>query len=685
MRPLPFASSLSSTPRWLCWLLTATAFVLSGVWPSMAHADLCVPQAFGVPGRPGPPEWLTGANVDPKIDDPRWVGATAQSYPLSGSGTEANVRALYSANTIYLSWQIFLDPVGLAVGQQDWVYVALAQNTGAAARLIRIRPKPGADGEALGAGEFDIEFYTATTATGAWTTSLPVAGLVNDVAIWRQVVGTSTNWSVNLKLSLGAAAFSVTSPFVMWTGANVQLSTTVPTFANYALPVGALGPGITTPPGAIIAGDYGNVTAPGGSCSTGVSLAWNQIGIDDGTATPSQQISTTTGNTFVAWPTYNGVSTAAGKIKARFRLANWGSSSEWTTIAGAEAVPSEASGQINWACVQSGSPLCPTPPAGHNHQCMLVELDSDQAVTFLNKSVYRNMDFVTNSYFERDAEISIRGLQALAGSAGRRDVYLFVKTRNMPSKTEGELDQRRLGAALEAAKNANFPAPPVPGQDNGQQPPIGVKGEKLPKKALPGVKPPKGAKDKVPAKDQPTPPARAEGDERPITSSMSAAEIMGSVWPTYEVHVFYDTGRKHDVGGTKLIELQPGIPFGYYVNHHGALQGFIHDLVATGSAAGANLTQIEPGMYKLSVPDNGAVSITTRIEGLEPGKEPILPKLQAGEKECPTCTKCPPPVEHHGHCHCETVGMPSAHSAFWGALLVALGFTAWSRRRRNVV
>ena len=52
--------------------------------------------------------------------------------------------------------------------------------------------------------------------------------------------------------------------------------------------------------------------------------------------------------------------------------------------------------------------------AGHNHQCMLVELSSTSNTTFLNDSVARNMDFVSNSFFERDADQQAFELGGLA-------------------------------------------------------------------------------------------------------------------------------------------------------------------------------------------------------------------------------------------------------------------------------
>ena len=52
-------------------------------------------------------------------------------------------------------------------------------------------------------------------------------------------------------------------------------------------------------------------------------------------------------------------------------------------------------------------------------------------LTFLNNSVFRNMEFTPASVVNQDAAISIAGLKAI--SNGPRDVYLYVQTVNMPS------------------------------------------------------------------------------------------------------------------------------------------------------------------------------------------------------------------------------------------------------------
>jgi hypothetical protein len=623
--------------------LSLLGLLLSGT----AHADpkkLCVPPANGVPGRPGPPEWLSGSAINTKIDDPRWVGATSQAYPQVGSSAQSQVRALVQGNVLYLSFQVFVDAAGTSASQQDSVYLALAQNATSAAKLIRIKVITATDGEAQGAAAYTAEYYKAGTATGAWATAIPDAGyaaMTQDLAVWRS--GGGSNWAVNLKVNLADAALAISSPFKLWAGTLVQEVTTPAMFVTYPWPLGTVGAvaasGTTPPPatpGAISAGDWGDISLGAAGCSTGVSLAWNQVGTKSGSSL-TNTVSTISNNTFAAWPTYSGVSTAAGKLKARFQIANWGSALEWTDIF--TDVPSNAAGLIEQECQQgAGSlPSCPTLTAAQpRHQCMLVTLSSGSAVTFLNNSVYRNMDFVDSSYFERDAEINIKGLTPLPGSKGMRDVYLYLKATNMPREARGPLDEKKLAAALAEAS---------------------------------------------------TPLRSLKEQQRVITSSRTPHEALLSVWPTYEVHVFYDTGEKREIDKKNLMaRLQPGLPFGYYVAHHGDLDGWLHDMVGLN----AKLVEIAPHFFKVSVPDGGSIKLTTRLEALEPGKKPIL---GGGPPVNPPldCTGCPkpgggvhpvPPIEKNGHCTCTLPGGQGASRHGLWLTGVALG-VLFMRRRRN--
>jgi hypothetical protein len=94
----------------LCLVATATA----------SHASVphqtCIPTAFGVPTRPGPPNWFdpVASGGDPSLDDPRWNQASGQSFALGGALAPLHVRTLWSTvagkDYLYLSFISDLDP-----------------------------------------------------------------------------------------------------------------------------------------------------------------------------------------------------------------------------------------------------------------------------------------------------------------------------------------------------------------------------------------------------------------------------------------------------------------------------------------------------------------------------------------------------------------------------------------------
>lgn len=198
------------------------------------------------------------------------------------------------------------------------------------------------------------------------------------------------------------------------------------------------------------------------------------------------------------------------------------------------------------------------------HQCMQVDIVSLDSVNFVNSSVTRNMDFVHNSVFQRDATIDIAGLKALAGQTSR-DVYLYVSKLNMPAVATQSPPQ----------PPAPLPNPPTcDGEDCCVDCGVSILATK--------------------AKANPTATAPAPNPQ-----------------PRYYVNVFHDTGLfMIDAKGKKnrIVEKQSG--FGYYPVHvDKPLYGW------TDSLKGAK--RITDNFYKLSIKNGGKAKVTTRIEALE--------------------------------------------------------------------
>ena len=290
-------------------------------------------------------------------------------------------------------------------------------------------------------------------------------------------------------------------------------------------------------------------------------------------------------NMFFARPTFpaSASNTQKEAIRARFRLANWGTHvGDLTPDSGSDVPGGE---EVHFNLAQSECrfiwPLAASDPLLarfrngdiQSHQCILVELSSvfPGGETFIRSSVYRNMDFVNASRFTREAEVSVRGLAPL--NPQPREVYLYVDARNMPLVVprDGEKDRPRPDM-VEAAREAEHPDAPHL--------------------------------------------AKSVAALRQLSSQRRLNKLdpdyLRHYLPMYRVHGYHDTGRSTKLldGGARTI-LRPQSSFGYFVNHEGKLYGWRHSL------EGAQ--QVGPDFYRLGVPNNGAVRIRTTIVADESG------------------------------------------------------------------
>ncbi|MGH7673780.1 MAG: hypothetical protein ACREMV_00795, partial [Gemmatimonadales bacterium] len=344
------------------------------------------------------------------------------------------------------------------------------------------------------------------------------------------------------------------------------------------------------------------------ACVGDVALDPVHIGtLDPALTTPSSKISLTGPNAFVARPTNKrpagGAPLVAHTITADFFLANWGSVPDPTTLwkkintstpdnergipatETAHGDPARNDIQFSWTVPAADrcryDPTC-TPP-GQDHQCLLVELSNGAALTFLNKSAYRNMDFVsTASAFSRDAQISVVGLEARPGTT-TRDVYLYVETSNLPAQ---------VGAKY-------LPAERIVLADTL----LVVRGDSV-----------RIGRVRV---DTVIVPAAAGGGRGRTLNLATARGLLkqrqvDGLMPTYRVHVYHDTGDSTTVRGRRRPILRAQTSFGYWVDHTGALGGWSHRL------EGASVQPLGSGWYRISVPHDSFATVTTIIEALEP-------------------------------------------------------------------
>jgi len=603
--------------RHTAFLLTLLA-VLAGFLPLSAGAQTtCVPVASGVPALPGPPVWWDAdadnsfpeiPQEDNRLTDPRWRGNAAITYPgVGATGDEVVFRGLQrtsGADThIYLSWWVKVAP-SFDDLSANRVLVGFSPGGSADDVLIEIQLATASPSTAAPQPAYAPTVWTKASGVTDWGTPLgAVPSWLTDFARVWVTPGTPHQWAVQMRVPVtsssdvddGVRIDPPSSDFRMWYEVRVdQIGATNDTgvvLYNWPRMVGTTMDGFDVvypatgswQPSRLASGP--NDPGCGTDC---VSIARLDVGTDNPVA---HQIDLNGPNTFYALPTNNsGSNIPAGAIQADFRIANWGSLPDWNSVADPtslwELIPDDADGgttpngqdvpstgvindgtqanagnRIETTWTLTAAQRTPfTNGTKRTHQCMLVELEGP-GLRFCPQSVYRNMDFVEASRFERAAEVSVRGLTAAPALGPRRDVYLYVETLNMPEKVPGG------GGDDFDNFSGNF--------------------------------------NRDPGGSATLPPDRLR---------QLPADRLDGFMPTYRVHAYHDTGERLRVDGEDCKVLRPQGSFGYYVSHEGELQGWRHSL------SGPSLQELAPNFYRIPVPEGGAVTVETVIEAVETGR-----------------------------------------------------------------
>jgi hypothetical protein len=643
--------------------LLTVALVFSWASISEAQTYLCPPAPEGVYGLPGPPKFAdTPDSFSSQLDDPRWNGAWREDF-INSSSTDAGVRILNDGSNLFMSLQATVDPdsTGPHAGS-DAIYLGFATydsvngKNGLVGVIVQITfmSAPPTSGLTNDPNLVVTSNWWKTTDGGAtWPKSVPQGwASPTNVHDWTGP-GTANGaaWAFNAKISLadlGTAlglSGALTGPFLMWYEIDVATSaTTVP----YAWPAGtAIEFDTTTAPcspaskcaleplntwGVV----YPSVAA---NCPTGISIDPMSIGVANGESggIPGTVVHYGIGNPsndFIAdMVDTGGNAIQTGSVKGEFRIADWGSqigvNGTWKSVVTTGNPPVAAVGTNGTSGSQVSLPCDNQPPAAGvnscyqlplgapSDQCLLVELSQNGGaadVKFVHDSARRNMDFVNASTFERSATLSIAGLPPLAGSAGTRDIYVYVRTLHMPSVTDG---------------NHQAPIPPP-------VPPVVKVGERNRAAAV---------------------------NQGPPRYRMTTYERIASVTPTYEVHVYHDTGRTRVENGHTLHVLEPQGAFGYFVQHAGDLSGWKHALTGEGFV----LEEIGPNFYRAKVPDNGSLRVHTTIRSCQRHLFGLINLCGHSLAGCGGC-----------QCTVGNTGVPSGAAVFALATLMIL-----YRRRRG--
>jgi hypothetical protein len=711
----------------------------------------CAHPPVTLPGLGGPPEWF---DVDgdgffrPELHDPRWSGAPLEALAFGGDGAVdtdgARARVLRHGDYLYLSVQAYTDDTG--PNANDFVYVGITQGSASKAYAVRIpvvgsgtpTPPPAdpdpSDGETppqddplpepLAAGFASRWESDAAGSFAAATEQTGLPSFVDQVAIWKPPPGATAPWAVTLRINKAASGLNPSPGSIrLFVGAEIGTSTGTVPLANAAPSTSGIG-GTIIPPATASWIRYAEL---GTACTAGVTLSSMDIGVFPGVPgtnasgaltnrlcasdpCPTETPGGNPENVFrsVARQVDNSAGVGSWQLRARFRIADWGSTianrkyGPWKDIATTPAGPDILTGPsgpftpgngwywqaaddgsgsstsnvvIDYQCDKGAGAYCPTLTNPANmHQCVLVELGQPPTSTFelAKTAVYRNMDFHGLSTLDRPATISIAGLKDATGVARDRDVYLYVEPLNMPAHQQKPLwlPTEQMAAAERLARDPI----PVPRPPSGKAEKAAARTRaRLGKIALTEIE----AQEKLAMERA----GRIAKSDRHIgtvnvssTLAMSPEQLIDSVWPTYRIRPYYDTGHTRTVGGQTVRVLAPMVPFGFHLSHEGPFFGFNHAIES--ADPGVVLAPIGDRWFKVTIPSEGAVHVRTRITA-----EEAPAPAGDGPKPCPppTCPTCPT-VKHDGHCHCRATARAGG-THLWSLGAAALMALALARRK----
>lgn len=677
MQAIPLLRSLRS-------YVTGAVLVGAALSPQAARADFCAPPPTPVPGLPGAPSWSGPPPVRADLNEPRWAAGPLTPFTSDLTQNEGRFRLMTNAagDRLYVSMQTSNehgDPT-----PTDQVFFGISKDVGATnpvGTAVRIRVNPGAaPGGFVAANEFRVYSFLDNP---PWTTEDMVVppSWVIDPAVWSNAPGDGVDWGINFIVNLTELGIGPSDTFKVvlamtirdeTNGNDSTIATLTPTNPSI---------GFQTQLMASNPANWKQTRATGSGCVGGIRLS--SSGIRTNNASP-HHIDTTPGhvNVFSAQPDYGAVGLFDNMLQAEFRIANWGSIADpnagWIPIPNATGIPNQGpAGLIQFTCPSNTvAQTCGMAVPAQKHQCIQVRLNygpgsNPDIAPITTASAYRNMDFVPLSSHERTAEISVKGLSAILGNEQDREVYLYVYPGNLPAHGN---EQIFLATDRMAETKRQLLAPPPP--------PVQVRD---PKGALEYIK--TRQQRQLAASNGGRPGVATHVPQKPVADPNLAATqpslvdpelALKQVWPHYEVRPYYHTGKTVNEDGKEYRALVAMHPFTLYYSHEGPLFGFSHQLELVEGGRLEELqapTATKPGLYKLTIPNEGVARLKTAVEAHE------KPQRERDAQETPA--DCPPcKVERKSHCNCSLPGL----TAPLNPLLLAsfgLGAAAWLRRRRR--
>ncbi|HTA18656.1 MAG TPA: hypothetical protein VK989_05155, partial [Polyangia bacterium] len=353
------------------------AFAAPLVVAGVARATTCFPAGFGVPGAPGVPTWWGGA-TSPGRDDPRWRGAAMFNHVGDTARFQTVVDNSGPDKYLVMMWSVNADPTA-----GDLLYFGFyndggtpASSTGNVFRITR-KDDPaiqdagtpdGGVGSSSVTTDLEAFYWNNTLATPAWqvVSGLPhfPSWISNDLRL-DVTCGSSgcDSWDIRLRVKLVAAGQGNFGNPSASTGGGMELLPTFKFWYEMKTVLSGGTPDLASPtsslefnPAVVLAdpdltdpANFADENALGGprfpdtgkwaqasvdttlsTCEKGVNIQSGDISVVNAVTGPAggNSISLLGANEFHAKPTNNtGGDLAAAGVLARFRIADWNTSS----------------------------------------------------------------------------------------------------------------------------------------------------------------------------------------------------------------------------------------------------------------------------------------------------------------------------------------------------------------------
>lgn len=571
-----------------------------------AVSDICIPTFDGVTGRP---------TIDGDIiNDIGWTNAALINLGKDG-GVEyrANLRLVKDSNFVFLGVQSKRD-----IGESASEDVLILRFIPPSSPQWHIQLQPFANGGALkvwlqdGASGW-IE-KTATVGAGNW--------LQTDVVATKNAAGDM--WFLEMKIPRAASPTSIEATDPTGPGIYFGSAGEFGFYINVMNSIEEVIPGFSIqaawPPDARITSSlsiedlvgFDNYVvladcslSPRSEC-TGVSLDRFAIGT---TNTPDSQIRlyqpegspltaadcppptdqgglTNIENTFKALPE-NSMSSDAEDVTVTYKVATWGlpplDDKLWYEIGStgehniSPTPPPIASSTFHFPWAPTYEKSCIF--LERTHQCMVAIMSSTDVNTrFLNDSARRNMDFVTASSFERDAEISAIGYGDPPEGQNNKHAFLLavekkVQRYELKGKFYMPIGRKAHGATATKAV-------------------LSTDSSRTETQALADLR-------------------KFNRDIIPIPVSIAGKGVKEAM--TWITRGYLKTGEYITIGDKRFQIVQDLGGFGYIASHKGVVDKW------NSSLTGKDLESIkDDSLYNINIPPGETRTIKTQIEAIQP-------------------------------------------------------------------